>query len=162
MKVVQYGWRTIMAAALAVLALAPVANVAARPSVEAPRVIRLTQTGCQFVEPEGKDFGYTTRSNRDCQRINAETARGRLSGSRTLTLKPGKYIFRVTNKNVPYELGFYLRGSGLLNRLRLPKVAGGGIRRGETQDFEIDLSEGVYAYSCPLNPTPNHRLVVKG
>ena len=30
----------------------------------------------------------------------------RLAKARPLTLKPGSYIFRVTNKNVPYTLGF--------------------------------------------------------
>jgi hypothetical protein len=75
-------------------------------------------------------------------------------------LKPGKYLFRVTNKNVPYPLGFYLRGSGL-GRLTLPKVAGGGLELGKTQDYEITLKEGNYVYSCPLNPTPNYKLAVK-
>jgi hypothetical protein len=65
----------------------------------------------------------------------------------------------VTNKNVPYELGFYLRGSGL-GRLTLPKVSGGGLTTGKTIDYAIDLKEGSYVYSCPLNPTPDYPIVV--
>ncbi len=26
---------------------------------------------------------------------------------------------------------------------------------GDTQDYEIDLTPGVYVYFCPLNTTPN-------
>jgi len=74
--------------------------------------------------------------------------------------KPGKYIFRVTNENVEYPLGFYLRGEGLLDKARLPKVSGGGILKGVTKDYEITLEEGDYVYSCPLNSTLDYKLVV--
>ncbi|MCZ6875909.1 MAG: hypothetical protein O7G88_20665 [bacterium] len=66
----------------------------------------------------------------------------------------------MTNKNVPYMLGFYLRGAGF-GRLTLPKVAGGGLLPGTTKDYAIELKEGQYVYSCPLNPTLNYKLVVK-
>jgi len=126
----------------------------------APTVIDLTQTGCQFLEPEGQDHHFQTNAAEDCEAINAKTGSERLSASKPLELKPGSYIFRVTNKNVPYELGFYLRGSGL-GRLTLPKVSGGGLTTGKTQDYAIDLKEGSYVYSCPLNPTPDYPIVVQ-
>ena len=125
-----------------------------------PTVITLTQTGCQFVETEGVDHGFKTKSAADCNAINAETAKDRLAKAKTIELKPGRYIFRVTNKNVPYPLGFYLRGSGL-RRFTLPKVSGGGLSLGKSIDYEINLKTGEYVYSCPLNPTPDYRLVVK-
>lgn len=125
-----------------------------------PTVIDLTQTGCQFVEPEGQDHGYQTNSAHDCKAINGKTGAKRLSAAKPMELKPGSYIFRVQNKNVPYELGFYLSGSGL-GRLTLPKVSGGGLTTGKTQDYHIDLKEGSYVYSCPLNPTPDYPIVVK-
>ncbi len=84
-----------------------------------------------------------------------------VAGSEPLVLQPGEYIFRVTNKNVSYELGFWLRGDGLVNRLRLPSVAGAGLFRGKTKDYEVDLKPGEYVYSCPLNTTPDYKLVVK-
>lgn len=123
-------------------------------------VITLTQIGCQFVEPEGRDHHFKTAMSEDCQAINEKTGAQRLAASTTLTLRPGKYIFRVTNKNVPYELGFYLRGTGL-GRLTQPKVSGGGLLPGATKDYAITLTEGTYVYSCPLNPTPDYHLVVK-
>lgn len=143
------------------LGLMIVASVAFAASP--PRVIELTQTGCQFLESEHNiDHGYKTRRYEDCEAINKSTGEQRLKDAVTLKLKPGRYVFRVKNKNVPYPLGFWLRGDGLINRARLPSVSGGGLSTGKTQDYAINLTPGEYVYSCPLNPTPNYKLVVKG
>lgn len=125
-------------------------------------VIDLTQTACQFVEVEGVDYGFTSTQKADCETINASSGAERLAKSETLQLKPGKYVFRVKNENVPYELGFWLRGDGLVNRATLPSVSGGGLLEGATQDYEIELSAGEYVFSCPLNPTPDYKIVVEG
>ena len=126
-------------------------------------IIKLTQVPCQFLESEnGTDHGFATASKADCDKINSETGDKRLADSKPLVLKPGKYIFRVTNKDVPYVLGFWLRGEGLINRAILPSVSGGGLKTGQTQDYEIELKKGEYVYSCPLNPTPDYKLVVEG
>lgn len=129
---------------------------------DAPTVINLTQIGCQFLESEGGvDHGYKTASAKDCEVINAKTAKDRLAKAAPLVLKPGKYVFRVSNKNVPYGLGFWLRGSGF-GRVTLPSVSGGGLNAGVTLDYAVELKPGEYVYSCPLNPTPDYALVVKG
>ncbi|VAX16303.1 hypothetical protein MNBD_NITROSPINAE02-1596, partial [hydrothermal vent metagenome] len=94
----------------------------------------------------------------DCAAINKKTLPSRKL--KTLTLKPGKTIFRVKNKNVPYDLGFWVRGKGL-SRVTLPSVSGGGLATGSTRDYVIDLKPGEYYYSCPLNPTPDYTLVVE-
>ncbi|MDH3242934.1 MAG: hypothetical protein OEO83_19945 [Alphaproteobacteria bacterium] len=126
-----------------------------------PTVIEFTQTPCQFLESEGgADHGYTSASKADCEAINKRTGAERLAAAEPLKLKPGKYVFRVTNSNVPYGLGFWLRGDGIVNRATLPSVSGGGLEKGTTKDYEIELKPGAYVYSCPLNPTPDYRLVV--
>lgn len=122
-------------------------------------VIELTQTHCQFLEPEGVDHGYNSQQASDCERINDKTAKQRVTDSKHLTLAPGKYIFRITNRDVDYQLGFWLRGQGL-QRAFLPSVSGGGLETGITKDYEITLRPGEYYYSCPLNPTPDYRLIV--
>ena len=128
----------------------------------APPVIELTQLPCQFLESEGGiDLGYKSRSIKDCEAINARTAGQRVAQARPLELKPGKYVFRVTNKNVPYELGFWLRGASAGGRLTLPSVSGGGLMQGKTQDYRIELKPGEYLYSCPLNTTPDYKLIVR-
>ena len=124
-------------------------------------VIELTQTPCQFLESEGGvDHGYKSARKADCDKINGDTSETRLAAAAAMTLKPGKYVFRVTNSNVPYDLGFWLRGDGIINRATLPSVSGGGLAKGVTKDYEIELKVGDYVYSCPLNPTPDYKLVV--
>jgi hypothetical protein len=63
---------------------------------------------------------------------------------------------------VPYQLGFWLRGSGVVGRVTLPGVSGGGLTTGATKDYAVTLKAGEYLYSCPLNPTPDYKLVVEG
>ena len=124
--------------------------------------IVLTQTGCQFLEPEqGYDHRFKTKQATDCVEINAESGADRLAEVKPLVLKPGRYVFRIKNRDVPYQLGFYLRASSRLVRAFRPKVVGGGIEQGETKEFEVELVAGKYLYSCPLNPTPDYPLTVK-
>lgn len=133
------------------------------PQVQAaPQVVELTQTPCQFLESErGVDHGFKSAKIEDCEAINEKTGNERLANAVVLRLKPGKTVFRVSNKNVPYELGFWLRGATLVGRATLPSVSGGGLVTGKTQDYAVDLKPGEYVYSCPLNPTPDYRLVVE-
>ncbi|MBL8450591.1 MAG: hypothetical protein JNM32_11830 [Dechloromonas sp.] len=127
-----------------------------------PTVVELTQVACQFLESEqGRNHGFKSSNIKDCQAINARSATERLATATPLKLKPGKHIFRVTNKDVPYELGFWLRPASLVKRVSLPSVSGGGLTTGKTQDYVIDLKAGEYLYSCPLNTTPDYKLVVK-
>jgi hypothetical protein len=131
----------------------------------ASEIIELTQTGCQFIESEGVDHGYKTTKKADCDAINARTAKDRLAKAEVMELKPGTYTFRVTNKNVPYELGFWLRSKGYdwrnpIHKLTKTSISGGGMVLGKTQDYEVTLKPGEYVYSCPLNTTPDYRLVV--
>lgn len=142
---------------LAASSLAPLAGPAA-----AAQLIELTQVPCQFLESEGGvDRGYKSRSIKDCEAINARTGKDRVAKAKPLELKSGKYVFRVANKNVPYELGFWLRGASAAGRVTLPSVSGGGLMPGKTRDYEIELKAGEYAYSCPLNTTPDYKLIVR-
>jgi hypothetical protein len=119
-------------------------------------LITITQVPCQFVESESKNLDFKTNAKSDCEKINGETKEKRYL--KPLVLKPGKYTFRVTNSAVPYEVGFYLRGIGW-GWLTQPKVSGGGLFKGVTKDYTIDLKPGKYVYSCPLNPTLDYPLV---
>ena len=125
----------------------------------AEETIELHQTACQFVEAEEGDKHYQANSYAACDRLNAATGEKRLAKSATLKLKAGAYKIRVFNDDVPYVLGFWLRGTGL-GRLTLPSTSGGGIQTGGYKDYFIKLEAGEYVYSCPLNPTPDYQLVV--
>ena len=134
---------------------------------EDAKIVTLTQTGCQFLEAEhGKDRGYKTAKADDCEAINSRTGAQRLVEAGAMKLKPGTYIFRVTNRDVPYELGFWLRSKDYdwknpVHKLTKTSVSGGGLTTGKTKDYEVTLKPGEeYVYSCPLNPTPDYRIVV--
>lgn len=154
--------KTTLSALTAAAGLAAFAAIGSGQAATDATVIELTQTACQFVEAEGTDHGYSSRNAADCKTINAESGADRLAKSETLRLKPGKYIFRVTNKNVPYQLGFWLRGASIVGRATLPSVSGGGLTTGSTKDYVIHLREGEYLFSCPLNPTPDYKVIVEG
>ena len=144
-----------------------VAVAATATPAAAEEIIRLTQTACQFLEPEGADHGFKSTRKEDCERINAGAGEKRLDGSTTLTLEPGTYVFRVSNRDVPYPLGFWFRSAGYdwrnpVHKLTKTSVSGGGLERGMTKDYRITLEAGEYVYSCPLNPTPDYRVVVSG
>ncbi len=127
-------------------------------NIKGEKVINITQIPCQFVESEGKDKKFKTRSKSECEKINERTKERRVV--RPLVLKPGKYTFRVTNSGVPYEVGFYLRGTGF-GWLTHSRVSGGGLTNGVTKNFTVDLKPGNYLYSCPLNPTLDYPLTVE-
>ncbi|HEY9116547.1 MAG TPA: plastocyanin/azurin family copper-binding protein [Roseivirga sp.] len=81
-----------------------------------------------------------------------------------LTLKPGKYIFEVSNVGVDHELGFVIapvdegKEGDHIKTSYLAKT----IKNGETSRSQIViLAEGTYNYFCPLNPTPHYQIIVK-
>lgn len=151
-------WRLALAAATVALAAVSFTGSATAEDVQ---IIEITQVNCQFVESENNvNHGFESKRKADCQKINKQTVKDRLAEAETLKLKPGKYIFRVTNVNVDYPLGFYVRGASLIDKARLPRVSGGGLKKGVTKDYKITLKEGEYVYSCPLNSTPDYKLSV--
>jgi len=142
---------------------APVAKLAAHSA----NVINLTQVGCQFIESEnGKNLGYSPAKKADCVAINGKTGDKRLGEAKVLELEPGEHTFRVVNKNVPYELGFWLRSKGCdwrnpVHKLTKISVSGGGLVQRMSKDYTVTLQPGEYVYSCPLNTRPDYKLVVK-
>lgn len=69
-----------------------------------------------------------------------------------LNLKPGDYIFEVTNKGIDHEVAFFLTedGKNPLANAELPNT----LKDGETaRTGVVILINGSYKYSCPLNLT---------
>nr|MBC8241291.1 hypothetical protein [Alphaproteobacteria bacterium] len=84
-----------------------------------------------------------------------------------MRLAPGDYVFRGTNRDVPYGRGFWLRSHDYawknpLHKIPRTSVSGGGLSPGKTRDYEVGLEPGEYLFSCPLNTTPDYKLVVEG
>ncbi len=87
-------------------------------------IVTLTQTPCLFVESEDNPKHYRSKKSADCIAINKQTAGQRQF--KPLHLPPGKVTFRVANDNVPYELGFWVRGQGL-GALACPRCRAAGL-----------------------------------
>ena len=127
----------------------------------APMIIDITQTGCQFLGPEGIDHGFQPKNAADCKSINKETGKARLATHTPLKLASGTYTLRIANTDVPYELGFYLRSAQRALIPFRPRISGSGLAQGMTKDYEVELTAGEYIYGCPLNPTPAYSLIVE-
>lgn len=82
--------------------------------------------------------------------------------TQSLNLKPGKYIFEVTNESVDHEVAFMLvpadSPKDAIKAAGLPEM----LEAGETQrSGVVELTAGTYKYNCPLNPTPQYTLTVE-
>ena len=143
------------------------AGLSQSATAQTATVIEITQVACQFLESEnGVDHNYETRQKADCDRINAESGDQRLADAEVLKLPAGEYTFRVTNVDVPYELGFWIREEDYnwrnpIHQATKISVSGGGLTTGTAKDYNVSLEPGEYLYSCPLNTTPNYRLIVE-
>lgn len=82
-----------------------------------------------------------------------------------LKLKAGKtYVFEVANSGVDHAVGFVIAPKGKPeqeNHIQAAYVTK-TIENGETASSnEVVLEKGEYIYFCPMNPTPQYKLVVK-
>lgn len=81
-----------------------------------------------------------------------------------LTISPGEYVFEVVNNGIDREVGLVVAPEGKTDQAHhiqeayLKKTA----NKGETSSSNlVTLSAGTYVYFCPLNPTPQYKLIVK-
>jgi len=84
-----------------------------------------------------------------------------------LNLTSGKYQFRVVNKNVDKDLGFVIqkaedKDADVMKTAVQNSFTTAYVKKGAVQYTGIVvLKNGNYVYSCPLNPTPHYKLIVK-
>lgn len=111
-------------------------------------------------------FSSTLFAQKNAHTVKLEQTPGKFT-TETLTLKPGNYVFEVTNQGIDHEVAFFLQnekdkestefGTALPNS-GLSKV----IKNGESaKSGVVELKKGTYVYSCPLNPTPKYTIVVE-
>ncbi len=109
-------------------------------------------------------FAQTTE--KDVTIIEVTQTAGEIS-TQTLNLKPGKYQFRVVNKDVDKDLGFVIQKASdkkgdVMKTAVKNSFTTALVKKGEVQYTGIvALKAGEYIYSCPLNPTPHYTLSVK-
>lgn len=84
-----------------------------------------------------------------------------------LDLKPGKYQFRIVNRDVNKEVGFLIqakadaKGDPMKTAVE-NSFAQSMIKKGDAEyTGVVTLTKGEYVYSCPINPTPKYSISVK-
>jgi len=82
----------------------------------------------------------------------------------SLTVAPGSYVFDVTNNGIDHAVGFVVAPVGKTDQEHHIQEAyvQKTISDGESSKSKVvTLEKGEYVYFCPLNPTPQYKLVVK-
>jgi len=82
--------------------------------------------------------------------------------TQSLDLKPGAYIFEITNENVDHPVAFFLTTTDDTKTPVKNSMLDGGVVQGNSaQSGVVHLTAGNYKYSCPMNSTPQYNLTVK-
>ncbi len=83
----------------------------------------------------------------------------------SLDLAPGDYQFEIMNKGVDHEVGFVVAPKGKTDAAHHIKEAyvTAPVKNGSSSMTKVvSLDAGEYVYFCPLNPTEQYNLTVKG
>lgn len=110
-------------------------------------------------------LGVTGQVNaQEVQVIQLEQTEGEFD-KKKLKLKAGElYQFEVLNNGVDHEVGFVIAPAGSteqkdhIQEAYLSKTIGDGMT---ASSGKVSLEAGEYVYFCPLNPTPQYKILVK-
>lgn len=119
-------------------------------------VVRIDLTPCMIPAAEVDPLPLRAKDAARCVRLNRASAAARTL--KQMRLVEGTYVFRVTNKSVPWTVDFALKGA---HEKGLPKAEGGALKQGQTAEYTIDLKRGVYVFDSPLNATLEYPLLVE-
>ncbi len=128
------------------------------PAVAPPIRIEIHIAPCAIPTADPKAVALKAAHSKGCVRLNRATQKMRATAFKALRLKPGAYLFRVTNDSVPWPVDFLVKGA---RDRALPTTGGGRIAQGQTFEYAVVLTAGVYTFSSPLNPTPEYPLLVE-
>lgn len=84
-----------------------------------------------------------------------------------LQLLPGKYQFRVVNDGVEKDLGFVIQKEEDKDKDVMETAVENSFTTAYVKKDKaeytgvVQLESGTYVYSCPLNPTPHYRIIVR-
>lgn len=110
---------------------------------------------------QGMAHKSTMVQKSEVKNIKLEQTKGEFSVQQ-LTLKPGKYQFEIVNNNVGVDVGFVLAPAKSPDQHIKEAYVTQAVKNNTSQKSNmVDLKEGEYVYFCPLNETPQYKLVVK-
>jgi len=83
---------------------------------------------------------------------------------KSLTVSEGTYVFEVANAGIDHEVGFVLipaGKSGKEHHIQEAYVKETVKTDAKSTSNEVKLTKGEYVYFCPMNPTPQYKLIVE-
>ena len=101
----------------------------------------------------------------DVKTVSLEQTKGEFT-QKQITLSEGTYVFNISNNNVGTDVGFVLIPEGKdaskaknhIKEAYVTKV----VANGKTESSKtVTLKKGTYNYFCPLNKTPQYKLIVE-
>ncbi len=104
-----------------------------------------------------------TGNAQEVKKVALEQTKGEFT-QKSITLSEGTYVFEITNNNVGKDVGFVLAPEGKTDQAHHIKNAyvTSLVKDGKTENSkEVTLKKGEYVYFCPLNPTPQYKLIVE-
>jgi len=108
-------------------------------------------------------FSFSLSFAQDAKVISLEQTKGEFT-VKELTVSPGQYVFEVSNNGIDHEVGLVVAPegktdqSGHIKEAYLKETVKKG---GSATSNLVTLTPGTYVYFCPLNPTPQYKLIVK-
>jgi len=94
--------------------------------------------------------------------IALEQTKGEFT-QKSITLSEGTYVFEIANVGVDHEVGFVLAPKGKTeakDHIKEAYVTAVVPTNRKGHSNKVTLTKGEYVYFCPLNPTPQYKLVV--
>ncbi|MBW1297117.1 cupredoxin domain-containing protein [Aquimarina litoralis] len=111
-------------------------------------------------------FAITLSANaQDVKTVSLEQTKGEFT-QKQVTLSEGSYVFNISNNNSGTDVGFVLVPAGKdatnpknhIQEAYVTKV----VAEGKTESSKtVTLQKGEYTYFCPLNKTPQYKLIVE-
>ncbi len=104
-------------------------------------------------------------SAQEVKTVSLEQTKGEFT-QKQITISEGSYVFNITNSSVGTDVGFVLVPAGKdvsdpKNHIQEAYVTE-VVADGKTQSSKkVTLEKGEYTYFCPLNKTPQYKLIVE-
>jgi plastocyanin len=112
-------------------------------------------------------FGVAMFQNATAQKVKTiklEQTTGEFDKTE-LNLKAGKtYQFEVTNNGVDHEVGFVLapaNNTEMAGHIKEAYLKNTVMDGKSAMSGEVTLEAGEYVFFCPMNPTPQYKVMVK-
>ena len=101
--------------------------------------------------------------SQEAKTIKLEQTEGEFT-IKELHLSEGNYIFEIVNSGIDHNVGFVIAPEGKTDaehHIKEAYVKEAVAEGNSSMTNQVKLAKGTYVYFCPLNPTPQYKLIVE-